>query len=151
MLMRSELWFCLFVMSDAYEAGYLQMGSGMKKSVFDEQTTKALKKWRLAAKKKHGKAGKSPTRITLGGSGSSASPAPASGRSLHRSKTTGHSSYAYEDRMSDVEAEPLSPMSPSNLIISVDCGEQTTETQHIEAGNEDDFSFVKSAPLKQGP
>ncbi|KAK8607380.1 hypothetical protein V6N13_053119 [Hibiscus sabdariffa] len=125
-----------------------QMGSGMKKSVFDEQTTKALKKWHLAAKKKHGKAGKSPTRITLGGSASSAS--PASQRSLHRSKTTGHSSYAYEDRTSDVEAEPLSPMLPSNLIISVDCGEQTTETQHIEAGNEDDF-FVKSAPLKQGP
>uniref|UniRef100_A0A2N9FCK4 MLO-like protein n=1 Tax=Fagus sylvatica TaxID=28930 RepID=A0A2N9FCK4_FAGSY len=45
-----------------------QMGSNMKKSIFDEQTAKALKKWHMAVKKKHGgRGGKSPT-LTLGGS-----------------------------------------------------------------------------------
>ncbi|KAE8715889.1 MLO-like protein 10 [Hibiscus syriacus] len=123
---------------------------GMKKSIFDEQTTKALKRWQLVAKKRHRNGGRSPTIITLGGSASTVSPAPASGRTLHRSKTTGQYSYAYEDRLSDVETEPLSPMSPSNLIMSADCNEQRTETseyRHIEVKNEDDFSFVKPDPL----
>ncbi|KAK8673371.1 hypothetical protein V6N13_111712 [Hibiscus sabdariffa] len=131
-----------------------QMGSGMKKSIFDEQTTKGLKKWHLAAKRRHRKGGKSPTRITLAGSATPASPAHALGHTLHRSMTTGHSPSAYEDHMSDIEAEPLSPMSPSNLITSADCDEQRTETSeshHIEAKKEYSFSFVKSAPLKQGP
>ena len=30
-----------------------QMGSTMKQSIFDEQTSKALKNWRAGAKKKH--------------------------------------------------------------------------------------------------
>ena len=42
------------------------MGSHMKKSIFDEQTSKSLKKWHMAVKKKHGgRGGKSPTH-TLG-------------------------------------------------------------------------------------
>ncbi|KAE8723150.1 MLO-like protein 8 [Hibiscus syriacus] len=121
--------------SSAVSVSVSDMGSGMKKSIFDEQTTKALKRWHLAAKNRHRKGGKSPTRITLGGNASTVSPAPASGRTLHRSKTTGHYSYAYEDPPSDVEAEPLSPMSPSNLIMSADYDEQRTETsesQHRE-------------------
>ncbi|XVE87564.1 hypothetical protein DITRI_Ditri18aG0127700 [Diplodiscus trichospermus] len=131
-----------------------QMGSTMKKSIFDEQTSKALKKWHMAAKKKHGKAGKSPTR-TLGGSASPTSTVHSPERSLHRYRTTGHStrsSYTYEDHdMSDIETEPLSPMPSSNLIIRVDHDEQATEiseTQHVGEKNEDDFSFVKPAPVK---
>ncbi|KAJ6391271.1 hypothetical protein OIU77_025290 [Salix suchowensis] len=42
-----------------------QMGSRMKKSVFDEQTSKALKRWHMLVKKRHVKGGKTPTR-TLG-------------------------------------------------------------------------------------
>ncbi|XVF62328.1 hypothetical protein PTKIN_Ptkin08bG0208300 [Pterospermum kingtungense] len=121
-----------------------QMGSSMKKSIFDEQTSKALKKWHMAAKKKREKAGKSPTR-TLDGSASLASTVHSPGKKLHRYKTTGHStrsSYTYEDHdMSDPETEPLSPVSSTNLIIRVDHDEQ--------AKNEDDFSFVKPAPVKE--
>ncbi|XP_058107295.1 MLO-like protein 9 [Magnolia sinica] len=44
-----------------------QMGTHMKQSIFDEQTSKALKKWHQAAKKKHGKTPPhSPTSRTLG-------------------------------------------------------------------------------------
>ncbi|ESQ31071.1 hypothetical protein EUTSA_v10003913mg [Eutrema salsugineum] len=99
-----------------------QMGSHMKKSVFDEQMAKALKKWHMAVKKKKGKARKPPTE-THGGSSSvstSTSAFHASGATLLRSKTTGHSTASYmsnyEDQnmsdlenMSDFEAEPLSP------------------------------------------
>lgn len=43
------------------------MGSHMKKSIFDEQTSKAIKKWRLNVKKKPGKSPQAATK-TLGGS-----------------------------------------------------------------------------------
>ncbi|WRX10735.1 Mlo-related protein - like 1 [Theobroma cacao] len=131
-----------------------QMGSNMKKSIFDEQTSKALKKWHMAAKRKRGKAGRSPTR-TLGGTASPASTVHSTGHTLHRFKTTGHStrsSYAYEDHdMSDLEAEPLSPTPSTNLIIRADDEEQATEiseTHHVEGKNDDDFSFVKPAPVQ---
>ncbi|KAH1129657.1 hypothetical protein J1N35_001035 [Gossypium stocksii] len=130
-----------------------QMGSRMKRSIFDEQTSKALKKWHMAAKKR-GNARKSPNRA-LGGSTSPSSTLHSTGHSLHRYKTTGHStrsSYNYEDRdMSDLEAEPLTPTS-TNLIIRVDHDEhatEITETYHTEARNEDDFSFAKAAPAKE--
>ncbi|ESQ50761.1 hypothetical protein EUTSA_v10023186mg [Eutrema salsugineum] len=84
-----------------------QMGSHMKKAVFDEQMAKALKKWHKDIKMKKGKARKLPSK-TLGGSGSFS----ISGTTLHRSKTTGHSSNTIyhkqqqeeEDDMSDLEA-----------------------------------------------
>ncbi|XP_061372787.1 MLO-like protein 9 [Gastrolobium bilobum] len=44
-----------------------QMGSTMKKSIFDEQTSKALKKWHMNALKKKGSKGRQETR-TLGAS-----------------------------------------------------------------------------------
>ncbi|KAK7856150.1 mlo-like protein 8 [Quercus suber] len=125
-----------------------QMGSHMKKSIFDEQTSKALKKWHMAVKKKHGRrGGKSPTD-TLGGSPSST--VHSSGYALHRFKTTGHSTRStYDDNeTSDYETDPLSPTSSAaNLIIRVDDEEQPTsisEPHHgEETSNEDDFSFVK--------
>ncbi|GLU19655.1 hypothetical protein SLE2022_358910 [Rubroshorea leprosula] len=84
-----------------------QMGSRMKKSIFDEQTSKALKNWHKAVKKKQGKVGKSSK--TLGGN-SSSPPSSVSQRTLHRFKTTGHStrsSLTYDDRhASDLEANP---------------------------------------------
>lgn len=130
------------------------MGSSMKRSIFDEQTSRALKKWRMAAKK-HAKTGKSPTR-TLGEIASPASTLRS--HSLHRYKTTGHStrsSYTYDDHdMSDLETEPLSPVPSTNLIIRVDDGEQATEISemyHVEAKNEDEFSFVKPVPVKEQP
>ncbi|KAM4129106.1 hypothetical protein ACJW30_02G219400 [Castanea mollissima] len=131
-----------------------QMGSHMKKSIFDEQTSKALKKWHMAVKKKHGgRGGKSPTH-TLGGSPSST--VHSSGHTLHRFKTTGHSTRStYDDNeISDYETDPLSPTSSAaNLIIRVDDDEQPTQIREPyhgeETSNEDDFSFVKPEPLKE--
>ncbi|XP_050228712.1 MLO-like protein 10 [Mercurialis annua] len=132
-----------------------QMGSNMKKSIFDEQTSKALKKWHMAAKKRHGKGSKTPTR-TLGGSGSTSPVSTSAGHTLHRFKTTGHStrSYTLEDQeLSDMEVEPLSlTPPPTDLLITMSPDNQATEISEThrgeETGNEDDFSFAKAAPLK---
>ncbi|CAH8262618.1 unnamed protein product [Arabidopsis lyrata] len=87
-----------------------QMGSHMKKAVFDEQMAKALKKWHKDIKLKKGKARKLPSK-TLGVSESFSLSSSSSATTLHRSKTTGHSSNMIyykqedeEDEMSDLEA-----------------------------------------------
>ncbi|XP_061357445.1 MLO-like protein 10 [Gastrolobium bilobum] len=105
-----------------------QMGSRMKKSIFDEQTSKALKKWHMAVKKKQGvKLGKSSVR-TMDGS-TIDSTAHSSGPRLHRFKTTGHSTRTSstcedqdDDSQSDIELSPTSPT--SKLIVRVDHDEQ---------------------------
>ncbi|XP_038885853.1 MLO-like protein 9 [Benincasa hispida] len=54
-----------------------QMGSTMKKSIFDEQTSKALKQWHRSALKKKNEGGKPdppPTRTLGGGSGGRSPP-----------------------------------------------------------------------------
>ncbi|KAK9145193.1 hypothetical protein Sjap_005096 [Stephania japonica] len=48
----------------ALRHGFVTMGSTMKQSIFDEETSKAIKKWRMKAKKKND----GPTTKTLGGS-----------------------------------------------------------------------------------
>ncbi|KAD6796153.1 hypothetical protein R6Q59_019983 [Mikania micrantha] len=140
-----------------------QMGSNMKKSIFDEQTAKALKQWRMAVKKKRiGKSGRTTENNSL-----SASPVHSmastihttAGAMLHRFKTTGHStrSFTYEDTdASDLENEPLSPKSDARHLIDVrDDYHSDNEivldqsTQQIEPRNEDEFSFAKPAtPLE---
>ncbi|KAI3776775.1 hypothetical protein L1987_46564 [Smallanthus sonchifolius] len=139
-----------------------QMGSNMKKSIFDEQTAKALKQWRMAVKKKRGdKGGRSPTRSTANSLSASPVHSMAStvhstaGAMLHRFKTTGHStrSFTYEDTdASDLETEPLSPKS-SVIDVRVDHLsdneielEQTTP--QVEPRNEDEFSFAKPKPAR---
>ncbi|KAI7737159.1 hypothetical protein M8C21_008998 [Ambrosia artemisiifolia] len=136
-----------------------QMGSHLKKSIFDEQIAKALKKWRMAVKKKRG--GKSLGRSTT--SSVTASPVhsmastiyPAVGATLHRFKTTGHStrSFTYEDTdASDLEAEPLTPKDPSAHLLDVQVDyhsdneiELAESSQQVVTRNEDEFSFVKTA------
>ncbi|XP_023518037.1 MLO-like protein 8 [Cucurbita pepo subsp. pepo] len=128
-----------------------QMGTRMKKSIFDEQTSKALKKWRMAVKKKQGK---SPTRKL--GSPSASPMHSSSGYTLHRFKTTGHSngsSMYDENEASDYEVDPVSPKTPAaNFTVRVDAGDghenEIMESQHSERRNEDDFSFAKPAPTK---
>ena len=132
------------------------MGSRMKKSIFDEQTSKALKKWHMAVKKKQGggKGPKSPT-VTLGGS-STVSKVHSSGHTLHRFKTTGHStrSSVYDDHeTSDIESDLMSPTSTMSLIVRADHDEEETEinepeSREQETRSEDDFSFVRPAPQK---
>ncbi|XP_044508799.1 MLO-like protein 10 isoform X2 [Mangifera indica] len=131
-----------------------QMGSHMKKSIFDEQTSKALKNWHKTVKKKKG--GKSPAQFQ----GGSVSSTPSSlftsrAHTLHRFQTTGHSnhSYTYEDiEASDVEADPLSPTAYQDPTAYEDDNGATeiNELHHeVQTSNESDFSFVTPAPTKE--
>ncbi|PSS36599.1 MLO-like protein [Actinidia chinensis var. chinensis] len=127
------LFFCSYVTLPLY-ALIAQMGSHMKRSIFDEQTAKALKNWQMAAKKRHEKGGKSPTHH--GGS----SP----GGSFHRFQTPGHSARSsYEDQdPSHRGAMPSShpPASTATLVVKVDNSE--SETTVLRSG-EESFAFVK--------
>lgn len=117
------------------------MGSHMKKSIFDEQTSRALLNWHRGAKKQAGRAGGSTTR--LGGrteesasrSVEDASPIPIapvasasksdihpSPATLHRFKTTGHSSYD-EHKMSVMKVDPAAESATARLIVRVDDGD----------------------------
>ncbi|KAL7192815.1 hypothetical protein ACSBR2_024603 [Camellia fascicularis] len=111
------LFFCSYSILPLY-ALIAQMGSHMKKSIFDEQTSKALKKWRMAVKNKHGKGGKSPTQTLGGGSPTTASMKStlhSSGAKLHRFKTTGHSTRSFTPD----HHETANPSS-ANLIVTDD-------------------------------
>ncbi|XP_071910213.1 MLO-like protein 10 isoform X1 [Coffea arabica] len=128
-----------------------QMGSYMKKSIFDEQTSKALKKWHMAVKKKQGR--KSPTR-RLGDASPTASVAStlhSTGPALHRFKTTGHStrSFTYEDQeASDLETDPSTPVT-NKLMITVDHdtrNELNVPNDAEEIKNDNDLSFMKPSP-----
>ncbi|KAI3864626.1 hypothetical protein MKX03_009146 [Papaver bracteatum] len=136
---------CSYVTLPLY-ALVTQMGSTMKKSIFDEQTSKAIMKWRAAAKKKN--VGKS-TRST----GPSVTSTPS--HPLHRFKTTGHSTRsfmsslsnkAYSDtEMSDMEADHSPESATATLIANMERGAVDLESEIVEEHprNEDDFSFVK--------
>ncbi|XP_027359813.1 MLO-like protein 10 isoform X2 [Abrus precatorius] len=141
-----------------------QMGSTMKKAVFDDQTAKALKKWHMTVKKKKGavKLGGKSTARSVDGSinGSSVHFA---GPTLHRFKTTGHStrSSTYDDDdhhhhyESDVELSSISPT--TNLLVRVDHGldeQQAQEDTHHnlsegETNSEGEFTFVKPHPVER--
>lgn len=136
------------------------MGSGMKKSIFDEQTSKALKKWHMAVKKRQGtQGGKSPTRMF--GRSRSRSPSPSTVQSssnrLRRFKTTGHSVRSYDrddNGLSDYDGDTLSPTSATkNLISKVDREEQVIQVNDSvhgdKASDTAEFSFVKTAPTKE--
>jgi mlo protein len=134
-----------------------QMGSRMKKSIFDEQTSKALKKWHNAVKKKKGvKLGKSSVR-TMDGSTPDSTVHSSSSPRLHRYKTTGHSTRtvsAYGDDQDDYQFDnELSPSSTTNLLsVRVDHVEQDVkenehqtviETIELQPTTQGSYSFVK--------
>lgn len=141
--------------------GIMQMGSNMKKSIFDEQTSKALKKWHMAVKKKQVAKGDKSIR-TLGNASprsSVGSPLhPSIGPTLHRFKTTGHSTRfnGYDDlEASDLENDPTTPIiraeehSTAHVTDHDDTELQVHVPQNEESsGNEDDFSFAKPAPKR---
>ncbi|CAI9758077.1 unnamed protein product [Fraxinus pennsylvanica] len=153
------LFLCSYITLPLY-ALIAQMGSHMKKSIFDEQTSKALKKWHMDVKKKNkgGREGRSAR--TLGDASptsSMGSPFHSTGAALHRFKTTGHSTsqFDYDDHeASDLEGEPSSRLEPtSSLIVRVaqdDDMDNDTSRPHSgkETTNEDDFSFAKPATPK---
>lgn len=138
------------------------MGSQMKKSVFDEQTSKALKKWRMAVKKKKG--GKGSTTKRLGGDGSVSRTASTvrsslSLRSLKRYKTTGHSmkyeGLDPETSDPDTENEAFAPPMPKSMPTSpgielaTELETKTGETSCDGENSSKEFSFVKPARNKE--
>lgn len=138
------------------------MGSRMKKSVFDEQTSKALKKWRMAVKKKKGGIGSTTKR--LGGDGSVSPTASTvrsslSLRSLQRYKTTGHS-MKYEgldpetsdpDTENEAFAPPMPPSMPTSqgTELATELETKTGGTSCDSENGSKEFSFVKPAPNKE--
>lgn len=149
------LFLCSYITLPLY-ALVTQMGSNMKKSVFDEQTTKALKKWQMAVKKKQGdysKDGGRSSTLTLGGTSSST--LRSSIRSLHRSKTTGHSSYKEENEISDSESDDSSSTrrQSSSLIVRVEHGNLEAEMTAIPVSQdgidkEDEMALVHLDSMK---
>ncbi|XP_078445843.1 MLO-like protein 9 [Wolffia australiana] len=140
-----------------------QMGSRMKRSIFDEQTTSAIKHWRQAAKKHHGggKSGaNSPFRTPEASRRGSPSASPA--RTMQRFKTTGHATamttlpprYYSENELSDHEHEaPLFSPRHEDLAAAPRPGpdEQRLEVEDDDRNPQSDFSFVKAAPNRPPP
>ncbi|KAF6159784.1 hypothetical protein GIB67_030042 [Kingdonia uniflora] len=122
-----------------------QMGSTMKKSIFDEQTSRALKNWHQAAIRNKKKV-RSSTR-TLGGS-PNASPVRSGSNRLQRFKTTGHSGQASTDLgysetdMSDLEAD----LTIANLITPTEIDGIESGSEKTPPHDETDFSFAKAKP-----
>ncbi|KAL1820305.1 hypothetical protein ACET3Z_015174 [Daucus carota] len=174
----SVLILCSYITLPLY-ALVTQMGSHMKRSIFDEQTSRALLNWQKAAKKHAGRAVGSTTTHrgrteesangTHGGrteesanrSLEDASPIPIapvasastsnihfSPPTLHRFKTTGHSSYD-EYKASVLEVDPLAESATARLIVRVDNGDmnvELTSVQPSEALQDNDFTFGTLAP-----
>ncbi|RDX69360.1 MLO-like protein 8, partial [Mucuna pruriens] len=122
----------------------LGMGSRMKKkkSIFDEQTLKTLKKWHMAMRKKQGvKLGNSRVQAMDGSTIDST--IRSFGPTLHHFKTTTHSTHStrtmstYDDQddyQFDTELSPISPA--TNLIVRVDHDEhEANENEHHATAN----------------
>lgn len=92
------------------------MGSTMKKSIFDEQTSKALKQWHKSALKKKNEGGKPHTpTATLGGGGGGGSPPDSP---MHSST---HGLGAQPSPATDVEA---SAAPSANIMATVDLSQE---------------------------
>ncbi|PUZ40340.1 hypothetical protein GQ55_9G415400 [Panicum hallii var. hallii] len=148
-----------------------QMGSQMKTTIFDEQTAKALKKWRKAVvKKKHNKGSSDDPSETQ------SADTPAGGtegsewhrlhevpvRHLHRYKTIAHvggarSPLSDSDYSDADDAEPVSSSQTRHLIPpakqrSLDTGRKEVRVDVVETaaaprdGHQDSFSFPRLSP-----
>ncbi|KAG5546466.1 hypothetical protein RHGRI_018601 [Rhododendron griersonianum] len=146
------LFLCSYITLPLY-ALVAQMGSHMKKSIFDQQTSKALKNWHKAAKKNQDKGGgKSPAHSSLGGSPPAASvsstlPSPGEA-TLHQFKTAGHStrSFSYEDHEpSDLKVDMPST---TNLMVKIDddLGTETSATPHPGEGSRNEYVHPGDSP-----
>ncbi|KAK9678669.1 hypothetical protein RND81_11G226200 [Saponaria officinalis] len=131
-----------------------QMGSHMKKSIFDEQTSNALQNWHKAAKKKQRENAKTPPR-TVGGTSFQNSTSSlrkySSGPILHRFTSLGRLSRASaydEHEACDYEAED--PSTLATLIVRVDNEHGEGEMSRLPNGEEireRDPRLVKSSSL----
>lgn len=95
--------------------GNLQMGSTMKQSIFDEQTSRALRQWHKKAK--HKKNEMKPEHVstrTLGGSPTG---------SPEASPLTNAKLRAKSSEMNDVEADTTAAIQMANITMSVHNGD----------------------------
>ncbi|KAG2376303.1 MLO-like protein [Vigna angularis] len=159
------LFLCSYITLPLY-ALVTQMGSRMKKAIFDEQTNKALRNWHMAVKKKQRvvKLGKFNAESVDGSPAASTSAVHPSGPTLHRFKTTGHStrSQSYEDQdheyESDVELSPELSQTAS-FIVRMDHADhqqlQEHEHEHSDeetnSSEEAEFSFKPSDLVEKPP
>ncbi|GJU45983.1 MLO-like protein 8, partial [Tanacetum coccineum] len=148
-----SLFLCSYITLPLY-ALLSQMGSDMKKTIFNEQTAKALKQWRMAVKKKQGdKGAKSPTRAL--GNDLAASPIhltsspmhPIANTMLHRLEhSVGSTSYEDADT-SKVVAEPLSRGSSIEELNDVVVDKHNDNIAQLDTSakqkSEDEFCLVK--------
>ncbi|KAL5987382.1 hypothetical protein ACLOJK_038548 [Asimina triloba] len=114
----------------------MQMGSHMKKAIFEEQTAKALMKWRRAAKERkkfvQGKAGSADTRTGLISSETTPSRGSSPLHLLHKHVKTNVNAH-------DIESVPTSPRS---YISDTDFSD-TDSSSPPHAAFTRDFSFGK--------
>lgn len=136
------------------------MGSHMKRSIFDEQTSRALKKWHQAVRKRHKKGSLNSPTITPSVSRVT-SPSGSPFHQFYRSRTLGRSGrsltlshsrvwYHSDVEISDHEAENTSPSSTANLPPHCLKHKEIVETEPteyrltIDHHGDEDFSFVNA-------
>ncbi|CAA6673444.1 unnamed protein product [Spirodela intermedia] len=129
-----------------------QMGSRMKRSVFDEQTAKAIVNWQNLAKKRRG-GGKSSTHSPFRTPTESrkGSPSASPARPLQRFMTTGHATamttlprqYYSDNELTD--NEPEAPLFSPHHTDSAAPAEQRLEVTEDRRNPIDDFSLKKAA------
>uniref|UniRef100_A0A7N0UV06 MLO-like protein n=1 Tax=Kalanchoe fedtschenkoi TaxID=63787 RepID=A0A7N0UV06_KALFE len=141
----AAVFLCSYITLPLY-ALVVQMGSNMKKSIFDEQTSKAIKKWHMAVKKKQGDGTtrpKSPARVLGGGKGPSSD-------TLHG---TGHLDANPGDRDESDHGSDQTPNATAtdNLIIRVERGDPDIEMTENHDGNGTRIRDESSQPRPGAP
>ncbi|KAH9613189.1 hypothetical protein KSS87_018939 [Heliosperma pusillum] len=108
-----------------------QMGSNMKKTIFDEQTSKALKKWRKDVKKKQEDSDKTPPQAL------ERTISPLKRPILHRFMSTGclSQSSAY-DRLDKCDYQGDDRSMSETLVITLDNDQGESEMTTIPNGDE---------------
>lgn len=134
-----------------------QMGSQMKKSIFDEQTAQAIKNWHQAAKKKHGnKLSRSSSRTPDTSTRPSPNATPV--HHLYRYKTTGHTAIAprgeafsdQDNSDTEIEMANLIPFTQPNSQESIRARQRSHLEEQLHEEDEEDFSFAKPCdPTRQ--
>ncbi|GJW20634.1 MLO protein homolog 1-like protein, partial [Tanacetum coccineum] len=119
-----------------------QMGSHMKKSIFEEQTSKALKKWRKAAMERKKLRGKG------GGTENSVSGIMSPGNTPSRGSSPVHLLQNYRHRSSTAESEIDIPPSPkaytSETEVSDTEGSNSYHARENHKNLHHEFSFSRS-------
>ncbi|XP_072979467.1 MLO-like protein 9 [Typha angustifolia] len=126
-----------------------QMGSHMKRSIFDEQTSKAIKKWHQAVKKKNPKGSVNSPSSRSPATSPKESPNKSPVHQLNRFKSIGHSGIApspsrrrhHSDQdIPDTDSEVASiPINQTDLLTG-----SIELQQHVSDHNkEDQFTLIK--------